>query len=445
MSGRRLAAIAAIAGSVALIAIVVVGVLRHPFDLLVSALALVVAVSAAAIAVARRGPVRWIAATVGIVAALVPPALMLSPGRRLLAASFLALGAAVVAAARYALARDGSAQRSAAPDGTPVPAAARPALVVNPRSGGGKAERSGLIQEARRRGIDAVVLDAEDDLEAVARRIVAAGADAIGMAGGDGSLATVATVASEADIPFVCVPSGTRNHFALDLGLDRDDVLAALDAFGAAIERRVDLAVVGDRAFVNNVSLGIYARIVTSEEYRDSKARTAAQMLPDLVGPDSAPFDLRFVGPDGTEHTSALIIEVSNGAYDLSAFEGFGSRPSLDDGVLGIVAAHPDRPQEAVRLVLDRARGPVSPTRGWSEWTAPEFEVRSGGPVEAGVDGEAVSLDPPLRFRSLGRALRVRIPADAPGSSPAARSSGPPTTTLLKVWDIATGRSAAAE
>jgi diacylglycerol kinase family enzyme len=435
---------AAFAAFVAQMAVLVVAVLRYPFDLLISIVAVIVAVSAAAVAISRRGAVRWIAATVAIAAALVPPALMLSPGRPAFAASFLALGAIVAGAARYALSRDARTARSTRPAGVEVPAAAQGVLLVNPRSGDGKAERSGLVAEARRRGLEAVILDEDDDLEGVARRAVAAGADAIGMAGGDGSQAIVAAVARDADLPFICVPSGTRNHFALDLGLDRDDVVGALDAFGAAIERRVDLARVGDRVFVNNVSLGIYARIVTSKAYRGSKPRTAAQILPDLVGPESAPFDLRFVGPDGAEHDSALIVQVSNGAYDLSAFEGFGSRPSLEDGVLGIVAAHPDRPQDVVRLVLDRARGPVSPSRGWSEWTAQEFEVRSSGPVEAGVDGEAVTLQPPLRFRTLGPCLRVRIPAGAPGRSPAALALGPANTTLPQLWNVATGRQTAA-
>ena len=62
----------------------------------------------------------------------------------------------------------------------------------------------------------------------------------------------------------VCVPAGTRNHFALDLGLNREDVTGAVDAFAEALERRVDLATVNDRVFVNNCSLGLYAKIVQS-------------------------------------------------------------------------------------------------------------------------------------------------------------------------------------
>ncbi len=112
------------------------------------------------------------------------------------------------------------------------------------------------------------------------------------MAGGDGSQAVVAAVAAAHDLPFVCVPAGTRNHFALDLGVDRDDVVGALDAYGDARQARIDLAEVNGRVFVNNVSLGVYARIVASDEYRDAKLRTAAKMLPTLLGPDAPPSGL---------------------------------------------------------------------------------------------------------------------------------------------------------
>src|SRR6266508_2725652 len=98
------------------------------------------------------------------------------------------------------------------------------------RALGGKAERLGVAAAARARGMQVHELAPGDDPAALARQAVAAGADAVGVAGGDGSLGLVAAVAVEADVPFVCVPSGTRNHFAADLGLDRADPLAALDA-----------------------------------------------------------------------------------------------------------------------------------------------------------------------------------------------------------------------
>ena len=126
-------------------------------------------------------------------------------------------------------------------------------LILNPRSGSDSPSADELAEEARSRGIQVHLFRDGEDLEEIART---AEADALGIAGGDGSLAPVAAVAMERSLPFVCVPFGTRNHFARDLGLDRDDPIAALDAFEGA-ERRVDVGRVNQRVFLNNVSLGM--------------------------------------------------------------------------------------------------------------------------------------------------------------------------------------------
>ena len=203
------------------------------------------------------------------------------------------------------------------PRGQPGAAAVHPVLLMNPKSGGGKAVKFDLAGECAARNIEAVVLGRDDDLLELAEDAIAGGADVIGMAGGDGSQALIATVASRHGIPHVVVPAGTRNHFALDLGLDRDDVVGALDAFADASERTIDLATVNGRVFVNNASLGLYAKIVQAEEYRDAKMRTAAALLPDLLGPDAEPLDLQYTGPDGTAHETAHMVLVSNNAYQL--------------------------------------------------------------------------------------------------------------------------------
>ena len=161
----------------------------------------------------------------------------------------------------------------------------RPVLFINPRSGDGKAARARLAERARDTGIEAVILDPGQDLAALAGDAAAAGADVLGMAGGDGSLAVVAAVAAAHGIPFVCVPAGTRNHFALDVGVDRHDVAGALDAFTDGVERRIDAAEVNGRMFLNNVSLGIYGDAVRSPAYRDAKARTLLETAAEVMGP----------------------------------------------------------------------------------------------------------------------------------------------------------------
>ncbi len=193
---------------------------------------------------------------------------------------------------------------------------------MNPRSGGGKVERFDLAREADRRGIEPVVLEPGDDLATLARDAVAPGADLLGMAGGDGSQALVAGIASEHGLPFVCVPAGTRNHLALDLGVDRDDVVGSLDAFAEGYERTIDLASVNGNVFANNVSLGVYPRIVQSAEYRSAKMQTAAGMLPDLLGPDANAFDFEIDHPDGSVVHAPCLVLVSNNVYELTLPRG---------------------------------------------------------------------------------------------------------------------------
>jgi diacylglycerol kinase family enzyme len=272
---------------------------------------------------------------------------------------------------------------------------------------------------------------------------VAEGADVLGMAGGDGSQALVATVAAKHDVGFVCVPAGTRNHLAMDLGLDRGDVVGALDGFGEAVERRIDLGLIGDRIFVNNASAGLYAKIVQSPAYRDDKLGTALELLPGMLGPDAVPFDLRFTGPDGTEHASAHLILVSNDRYELGSGEGFGSRRRIDAGVLGIVAGTFRSSNEIARLLESAAAGRTWRPPGWVEWSGASFELRSAEPVEIGVDGEALVLDPPIRFRSLPGALRVRIPRHAPGYSPAGAAPPRGWAAVTALLQTAAGRPVA--
>jgi diacylglycerol kinase family enzyme len=191
----------------------------------------------------------------------------------------------------------------------------------------------------------------------------------------------------------VCVSAGTRNHFAFDLGIDRNDVVAALDAFDDGIERRIDLGRVNGRVFVNNVAMGVYGAVVESPAYRDHKMRTVIDMLSQLVGPGAERFDLRFAGRDGTTHDSALLILVSNNPYTFDPRPQVRTRGTLDDGVLGVITVARPPPQRP------------------EEWSTPRFRVDSATTVAVGIDGESVALSPPLLFESDRRALRVRLPA----------------------------------
>ncbi len=456
---RRLAALVALAALVVAAVFLLIGIVAHLVAVLLAVVTLLICATSGWYTVSRRGLVRMIALLVVVAAAAGFGTGLafagLSVWRVIL---IVALGVVSVLAARYALRRtrgqlradaqtgaQAAIQAGARPGGAQLVRGRRPAhpvLIMNPKSGGGKAERFQLAAECQQRGIEPIVLRPGDDLLQLAEDAVARGADVIGMAGGDGSQALVASVAAQHGIPHVCVPAGTRNHFALDLGLDRNDVVGALDAFADGIERQIDLASVNGRTFVNNASLGLYAEIVRSPEYRDAKLKTAAAMLPDLLGPEATPLDLRYTGPDGQAHETAHLILVSNNPYQLDHMGGRGTRPRLDDGVLGIVAVMIADAIEAGMLVAFDAAGQVSRFAGWTEWSSPRFEIHSGAPLQIGIDGEALTMNPPVVFMSRPGALRVRLPRHALHLSPAARTvrmlSG---STLAELGRVAAGRA----
>ena len=319
------------------------------------------------------------------------------------------------------------------------PRPTRPVLLMNPRSGGGKATKFQLGDRCRDLGIEPVVLDPGDDLVALAEDAVARGSDLLGMAGGDGSQALVATVAARHGIPYVVVPAGTSTPFARDLGVGTG-VVGSLAAFVEGVDVRVDLAEVNGRVFVNNASMGAYAQLVRSPRYRESKVRTAVELLPELVGASAAPLDLRFTLPGGGLATTAQVLLVSNNPYDLSGAPRGAGRPRLDDGLLGIASLRVVSGAEAQQLAALTAAGLSELFPGWDEWTTTSLEVASDQPVALGIDGEAVTLDAPLHFVTRQGALVVRVARDRVQSKPTLLSSGKRPLPFTALSRLISGR-----
>jgi diacylglycerol kinase family enzyme len=289
----------------------------------------------------------------------------------------------------------------------------RPVLLCNPWSGGGKVEHFGLKAMADELGVATVFLDKGLDLAELARDAVARGADCLGMAGGDGSQALVASIAHEHDVPFVCISAGTRNHFAQDLGFDKEDPRKGMVAFRDGVERFVDHATVGDRLFVNNVSLGVYGTIVQQQSYRNAKLETAMRMLPELLSREAEPFDLQFATPDGVEIEDSFVVQVSNNPYVWTPSPEFAQRSTMDSGKLGVFAVNAGNGREAAEIIERVLTGQQQHDQYLHEFTAERFEVRSrSGRVFAGIDGEAVELETPLEFSIHPRGLRMLVPED---------------------------------
>ncbi|MEV3911461.1 diacylglycerol/lipid kinase family protein [Streptomyces canus] len=367
------------------------------------------AVTAAAVwwTLTRRGPARWLAAVLAAVTPTVVVVLFVVTLGWVLVLSPV-LWAVAVWSGRYALRSTGTRPKRMKEHR--VRSVRRPFLIMNPRSGGGKVARFGLREKAERLGARVVLLDPEEhqDVTALARAAVAEGADLLGVAGGDGTQALVAAVAAEHDLPFLVVCAGTRNHFAMDLGLDRADPAACLDALTDGVELRVDLGFAADHPFVNNASFGAYAAVVQSPAYRDDKIGTTLELLPDLL--------TRRHGPRLTARIDATTLDgpqavlVSNNAYRTDDPVGLGRRERLDSGLLGILGVKVDSAAEAAALLLD------PDPEGLAVLSAREVVIDADqSEIEVGVDGEALILPTPVHCRIVPGALRVHVPRTRPG------------------------------
>ena len=434
-------ALASLLCGLVLVALLVGFAVRNVGCLVLALVGLALAVAGAWWAITERMPRRAVGIVGAVlgVAAIVVALAWVTPQSdqvvvRLVLLAVLLAGA--VGFGRAALARDLHAHDALRP--TSVERPRHPVLLCNPWSGGGKVEKFGLAELATDLGVEVVMLDRGLDLEQLARDAIARGADCLGMAGGDGSQALVASIAIEHDLPFVCVSAGTRNHFALDLGIDREDPRLSLHAFRDGIERRIDYATVGGRLFVNNVSLGIYATIVQQEGYREAKAETTRALLPEMLGRTTEPFDLQFTDPGRGEVDGAFLIQVSNNPYVLGATLDASQRRRLDTGTLGVVAISASTGAEAAQVFALSALGQRRRSSHWHEFTAERFEVRSrSGTAYAGIDGEALELDTPLEFRIHPKGLRLLVPE---GNLTAAERRRARDISVRDLLDIARGR-----
>jgi diacylglycerol kinase family enzyme len=358
-------------------------------------------------ALTHKGLVRWLAVAVAVTAPLV--VLFLYTSRGLLWVVLVAIGLLVVAVAagRAALRGDPAPEKMREHDAPPPK---RPYLIMNPRSGGGKVTKFGLKDKAEALGAEVALLEGPGpvDVGELARTAVADGADLLGVAGGDGTQALVAGIAAEHDVPLLVISAGTRNHFALDLGLDREDPSRCLEALTDGVELRIDLGVIGGRPFVNNASFGAYAAIVQSPAYRDDKRRTTTEMLPDLLVGQSGPRLVARAENVTVEGPQAVL--VSNNVYGTDDIAGLGRRARLDRGTLGMLAVTVQSAAQAAGLLRGRN------SRGLTRLTGREVVIDANAPqIPVGVDGEALVLDTPVRCVVQPAALRVRVPRHRPG------------------------------
>ena len=408
-SQRWLARLAFIAALAAAVVLLLSGALKSVTALLLGAAGLAIVCAAAWSFLSHRGLVRWLAAAVLLAAPVAVIVVYIVAGLLWEVALSVVLAVAAVAAGRAALA---GGRPPARPREEVASRREHPFVIMNPRSGGGKVGKFGLADKASGFGAEVALLEGPGvvDVAAMAREAVDAGADLLGVAGGDGTQALVAGVAAGRDVPMMVISAGTRNHFALDLGLDRDDPASCLDALTDGVELRIDLGLIGGRTFVNNASFGAYAQVVQSPAYRDDKSGTALAMLPDLLtGHEGAHLVVRVDGQVLLDGPQAVL--VSNNPYETGDIAGMGRRARLDQGVLGVVGVKIENAGQAAGLLRRAQR-----SRHVTVFTAREVVIDADQPsIPVGIDGESVLMPTPVHCTIRPLSLRVRVPRDRPG------------------------------
>jgi diacylglycerol kinase family enzyme len=408
--GRRrwLARLSFALAGLAIVILLVFAGLRSLAMLAIAVAAAVVSLDAAYVFLSRRGVVRWLAFAVFVLAPVV--VIVIYAFRNLLWVAIVAAAAWLLAGMTGRLALTGDQEDVRMPEHPAEPPARHPYLIMNPKSGDGKVGKFDLKRKAEALGAEVFLLGGPElvDVAAVARAAIADGADLIGVAGGDGTQALVAGIAAEHGIPFMVISAGTRNHFALDLGLDREDPSTCLAALSDAVELRVDLGVINERTFVNNASFGAYAEVVETPAYRGDKLGTTLNTLPDLLqGHRGARLHAQ---ADGTQLEAPQALLVSNNPYGTGDIAGLSRRSRLDGGILGVVGITVSSARQAASLL----RG--THAAGLKVLTAQQIKITADDPeIPVGVDGESILMPTPVTCTVSPGALRVWVPRDRPG------------------------------
>lgn len=407
-SARWLARLSFLLVALAVVTLLVFAGLRSIVMAGIGLAAAAVSLAAAYSFLSHRGILRWLSLAVFALSPLAVIAIYAFAGLLWVAVLSAALWLVAAVVARAALTAGQPDWRM--PERADLPPARQPFLIMNPMSGGGKVQKFDLKAKAEALGATVFLLTRGTDVDvaAVADEAVARGADLLGVAGGDGTQGLVAGVAAKHGVPFVVITAGTRNHFAADLGLDRDNPAACLDALSDGVELRVDLGAIGGRTFVNNASFGAYADVVDAPAYRNDKVATTLDMLPELLHGQRGS-QLHAVA-DGRQIDAPQALLIANNPYGTGDLAGLSRRARLDGGVLSVIGIHVTNSRQAAGLFRGRhATGAIRLTARKVAVTANATDI----PV--GIDGEAVSMAVPVECTIQAGALRVRVPRTRPG------------------------------
>lgn len=315
----------------------------------------------------------------------------------------------------------------------------KPYLIINPKSGNGRATKARVAKHAQDQGIKVIVLKKSDDVEGLAREAAKSGADVLGVSGGDGSIGAVVKVALEYKLPVVVLAGGTRCHFARDLGLDPKQILDGLNGF-KGVERKIDVGDINGRIFLNNASFGLYADIVDNPKYRDNKVAITRQVLKDTLARKNQGYPLIFKNGN-KQYKSAVQVLVGVNRYKTVNLMEMGERERLDQGVLQITAItklNDNLIKQLLKVFSIDFTGGIEKVDGIDQWDTKRFTLSSSNKsIVVGVDGEREVYRSPVNISVKTRALRVYVPAEGTRS----RSKNAfMLTTLTRIWKIVLGK-----
>ena len=267
----------------------------------------------------------------------------------------------------------------------------------------------------KRAGVDAdVELIDGSEAEARCQAIVERGDPLLIVGGGDGTISAAAGAVADSDTRLGILPLGTLNHFARDLGIPADlDEAAALIATGA--ERRVDIAEMNGRTFINNSAVGLYPLMVVDRDTQQKRLGRSKRLAMAVAAVRTlvrfGHQRLTLTANDEQARVDTPLLFVGNNEYQLALPEA-GGRDTLDDGKLCVLVLRKKTRAGFIAAALRALVGRARPDDMVRLDNVERLRVGSGRRrLAVSLDGEVVSVEPPLDYHIRKRALRVIAPA----------------------------------
>jgi YegS/Rv2252/BmrU family lipid kinase len=295
-------------------------------------------------------------------------------------------------------------------------------VFVNANAGNRNARAAGDLKETISETFDALgVRCTVHDLpskqaERAIKEAVAKEPDAIVVGGGDGTLSTAAAVLAGGNIPLGILPLGTLNHFAKDLGIPLD-LKQAVAVISAGHRAAVDIGRVNDHVFINNSSLGLYARAVVERETHRDRLGMGKWLAMGLavvnVFRRFSKLTVLIDSPHGVTKWTTPLVVVGNNHYCVS-IPDLGKRARLDAGQLSLYIANTQTRWALAKLAARAFLGRLEEARDFEVVSSRAFKISARrNQIRGALDGEVLMLDVPLKYEISPQALQVLVPREA--------------------------------